>query len=282
MSDKISITILVDNTVYKQGLLAEHGLSLLIECDGEKILFDTGQGMALPNNMLQLGISEQSISMLVLSHNHYDHTGGIDGFLDKADSQIQIYAHPDCLNSCFSKRGDVVRNIGLSDGARERLSDHKANINWTTEPTRLSQHVWVTGSVPNTSCSAITDSFYSDTAASRLNELNDDQGIYIITDGGVIVVLGCAHSGVVDTIEYIKQLTGMNICAVIGGMHLIHASEIQRKVVSDYLMENDIPVVAPLHCSGFEGRRLFANVLGGRYRDVGVGSKMEFIHGALI
>lgn len=90
----------------------------------------------------------------------------------------------------------------------------------------------------------------------------------------MVVILGCAHSGVINTLEYIKQQTDQGIYAVIGGMYLIHATEQQRASVVDYLRTLDIHIIAPLHCSGAEEKRLLANAFCETYHELTTGSKL--------
>ena len=276
MKCSAKVTVVVDNTVYKQGLLAEHGLSILIECDGERVLFDTGQGMALPSNLCQLNLDPKTFDKLVLSHNHYDHTGGVAYILDKAPSDLELYAHPDFMNPCFSKRCGNVRSIGLGDITREKLNSHKGKTHWSLKPTQVSETMWVTGGIPRIVDTPTTDKFYTDINCSKPNIINDDQSLFINTDNGTVVILGCAHSGVIEILEYIKTLTNSNLYAVVGGMHLIHATEKQRFDVAKYLKDNNVKLVAPLHCSGFEGRRILANALGDKYRSLSVGEELIF------
>lgn len=269
---ELSITVIVDNTVYKQGLLAEHGLSLLIECDGAKTLFDTGQGMALLHNMKQLDIDPKAIDQLVLSHSHYDHTNGVRTFLKHSSEKVKVFAHPECFEPCYSKRNENVRSIGLNSKVSSMLLSDKTDLTLVDTPTQLSNNVWLTGTIPRDSKFVPTDRFYSDCEANGNNEVHDDQTLYITTDKGVVVITGCAHAGVVNLVEYVKLLTGQNIYAVIGGMHLIHATVLQRESMANYLLDSGVELVVPLHCSGQVGQSVMAELLAEKCVIVSAGS----------
>jgi len=257
---ELSLTVLVENTVYKQGILAEHGLSLLIECDGVRTLFDTGQGMSLVHNMKALNIDPSSIENLILSHSHYDHTGGVPSFLKRAHHKLKVFIHSAAFDPCFSKRGDRIRSIGLSNKCMGMLKSVKTNLNLIEKPVSISEKVHLTGTIPR-SHSCCSDQFYYNSAATEINHINDDLAAYVTTSKGIIVITGCSHAGAISIIEHVKSLTQSTIYAVVGGFHLIHATDEDRSAVAEYLDQEGVELVVPLHCSGFEGQKLFSDKL---------------------
>ena len=139
----MDLTVLVDNKADGVRLAAEHGLSLLLGVAGKQILFDTGQGPALSHNAHRLGISFHALDALVLSHGHYDHTGGIPDVL-RQNPNVRIFAHPDLFNPRYIRRNAPPHKpIGIPQAASEVLGSHLADITWTSAPTRIVEGVLV-------------------------------------------------------------------------------------------------------------------------------------------
>jgi len=159
---EISIAIVVDNQAVS-GFVGEHGLSLWIEADGIRVLFDTGQGVALAPNSRALGIDLGRTDIVVLSHGHYDHTGGIPHVLQKARG-ARIYCHPGAVHPRYSIRDGAPRPIHMprpSVTVVNQLPDEQ--LYWVQAPTQLSENVGITGPVPrNTGYEDTGGPFYLD------------------------------------------------------------------------------------------------------------------------
>ena len=143
----IRITILVDNRA-NEGLLAEHGLSLWIEASGQRLLFDTGQGPALASNAGKLGVALHSADTLVLSHGHYDHTGGVPLVIESAPA-VHVFCHPAVPTSRYSIRNGAARPIGMPESARSALERvPPERLHWTTQPIEIAPGIGLTGPIP--------------------------------------------------------------------------------------------------------------------------------------
>lgn len=251
-SGTLSITALVENTAENPGLLAEHGASFWIERNGRTFLFDTGQGMALGHNAQSLDVPIcRQTEALVLSHGHYDHTGGVGEFLAMCPKAV-LHAHPAAFDPKFSRKANgQVRPVGIPGSNGDRQAWKTLSIA-VTAPMEIVPGVFVTGPIPR-----ITDfedtggDFYLDETCTQPDPLLDDQALFCRTAGGIVVLLGCAHAGIVNTIRYIRTLVGgTSIEAVIGGMHLINASPKRiGKTVSE-LKTLGVRRVYPSHCTG--------------------------------
>ncbi len=247
----IKITVLVENTAGRLGVLAEHGLSYLIETGGGKILMDTGQGFVLERNLERLDLSLADVKTVALSHGHYDHTGGLSTALAMMDSPT-VYAHPAAIEPKFSRNADGSgRTIGIPETSKDALL--RAEWIHTAEPTELPGGLRLTGAVPRiTSFEDTGGPFYRDPACTVADPIKDDQSAFIETDCGTIVILGCAHSGIINTLLYIQKLTNHRpIHTVIGGMHLHSASAERMDQTVQKLRELNIQSLFPCHCTGF-------------------------------
>ena len=173
----------------------------------------------------------------------------------------------------------VSRYIGISEENRSAVYSKKVRLVDTTEPTEISDGIFVTGEIPRvTDFEDVGGPFYTDERCKKHDLLPDDQAVYFDTDEGVIVLLGCAHSGVINTLLYIKQLTDNRpINAVVGGMHLINADDRRLKKTVRFLDELDIKRVFPAHCTGDRAKQFLYEHLGEKYAGCNAGLKFTFV-----
>ncbi len=246
------IAVLLENTAQGPDILAEHGLAYWIECDGHNVLFDTGQGHVLANNAYRLHIPLHEADAIVLSHGHYDHTGGLAEALS-TNRLATVYAHPAAFAPKYARRSDgSAREIGIPHDAERAAERLRNRLVYTDRPTPITDRLTLTGPVPRrTDFEDTGGPFFLDRACTRPDPLDDDQSVFLDMVEGTVVLLGCAHAGVINTLQYIRQLTGDRpIRAVIGGMHLGEASpERIRRTIAE-LRRLGVKQLAPGHCTG--------------------------------
>jgi 7,8-dihydropterin-6-yl-methyl-4-(beta-D-ribofuranosyl)aminobenzene 5'-phosphate synthase len=286
-SRRARITILVDNDsidatgaseAAAAGLASEHGLAFWVESDGRRILFDTGQGPALRANAPTTGVDLTQTDILVLSHGHYDHTGGVDHVLGLATRAL-VYCHPAVAQTRYSVRDGKAKPIGIPARPRKALKRLPAErLHWVLGPTMLTEHVGLTGPVPRATGHEDTGGpFYLDKAGWRPDPLEDDLALWIHTGEGLVVCFGCAHSGVVKTLRYIREIThSARIRAAIGGLHLIGAGGERLTSTAEALLELNIPLIVPCHCTGKDASRNLTEVLGRCVSPGAAGMVFEF------
>lgn len=252
MSCQFELTVICDNYA-KEGLLSEHGLSFALRTDGNTILFDTGNGETLIHNATKLGIDLADISHLVLSHGHYDHTGGI-GQLLHYNKHCPIIAHPFVLSERYSHHpAKPVRRISMPASIQSELQQLiPTQLKLQSVSSMLNRHVGMTGQIPRISEFEDTGGpFYIDKAAQFVDIIPDDQALWVNTSNGLIIILGCCHSGLVNTIEYIRRLTGdIRVSGIIGGFHLLHASAERINQTLFYLNKLKPDFIYAGHCTG--------------------------------
>ena len=186
----VTVTVLAENTAQGIGLLGEHGLGLWIESLDTCVLFDTGQGLALPGNAEKLGVDLDCADAVVLSHGHYDHSGGLSHALSQAPN-ARIFLHPSALATRFSCREGQVREIGMPAHVRDAVNARQTSVTWIKEPTEIAPGMLVTGPIPRRNGFEDTGGpFFFDRDGTRPDPIEDDQAMWIETPAGVVVLLG--------------------------------------------------------------------------------------------
>jgi 7,8-dihydropterin-6-yl-methyl-4-(beta-D-ribofuranosyl)aminobenzene 5'-phosphate synthase len=276
MMTDFTLTLLADNYTTRRGLLGEHGLSYWIELDGRKILFDTGQGYVLQGNASKLGVPLEKTDTVILSHGHFDHTGALAAVMKKAP-QARILAHPAAPTPKFSRvTNGEARDIGMSPEDIEALH---SSPEWTrtVEPVEVGGGLYVTGQIPRRNTfEDVGGPFFTDSACTHPDALPDDQAAFMESREGIVVMLGCAHAGVINTLDYIRELTGKrSIHTVIGGMHLVSATiERMRRTTEDLRLLN-VKRLLPTHCTGFAATVQLHMELPGRCEHCAVGTVLR-------
>lgn len=261
MGKNIRIITLIEDTSFSDGLLAEHGLSFFIEYGDKRILFDTGQSDMLVQNAETLDINLAEVDAIILSHGHYDHTGGLPAVLDIAH-KATVYLHPAAIEPKYNRKASGVKSIGIPEPAKKAIQGRQ--VVWTVTPAQIFPGMYVTGQVPRiNNFEDVGGDFFIDENNKKPDELLDDQSLFIETAKGLVVVLGCAHSGVVNTINYISNLTGQNkIYAVIGGMHLLKANQMRIANTIEAFKNYEIQKIIPLHCTGRKSTKELKSAFG--------------------
>jgi aspartate racemase len=191
MIKRLRVTVLADNCVAARDLLAEHGLSMLIEADDRRILFDTGQGKVLRANADALGISLSPLDAVVLSHGHDDHNGGLAGLLREV-SPAAIFLHPAAMQPKYAKSENPPhRSIGMPESSRQALDAVQDRIVWTRSATEVVPGVWCTGEIPRLPVNEQTPTgFFLDADCREPDPIADDQALFIDTTSGLVVIAG--------------------------------------------------------------------------------------------
>ena len=270
--------------IWETTLMAEHGLSVLITAsspgENHTILMDAGfTGTAMEHNLKMLDPDLAVVENIVISHGHRDHTMGLPTFLRIMNKPCNIIAHPDALFQRYVKtETGRIKYPGHLD--REELNKYGATIIENSDPMPIADDFMViTGSVPRkTTFERVPQgSFIDRNGTLEEDNIRDDQSVILnLKDKGLVIISGCAHSGIVNTVNYAVEITGINrVFAVMGGFHLSGRtpdSVIQQTI--DGLKKFKPEVIIPVHCTGFRAQCRFAGEFGEAYQLNSVGSRI--------
>jgi len=256
------VAIIVNNVSDCPGLISEHGFSMHIKSGKMNIIFDAGQESSVfENNVRKLGIDMKAVNTVVLSHGHYDHTGGVPGVLSMCGN-VDLYAHPGILSTRYSVREERIKSNGISLDSYTAIQNlPKRYLHWSEKSTKLAEHLGLTGYVPRlTSYEDTGGPFFFDKDGELPDPISDDQALWIKTAKGVVVCAGCSHSGIINILRYIQKISGcQKIHTVIGGLHLVNASEERIEKTIAALDEFQPDLVMPCHCTGATATEIIMN-----------------------
>lgn len=251
---EIRATVLCENSVFfSSGAIAEHGWSVYLETEQGNFLFDTGGGKAIINNAQYFHKDLSKVKGIILSHSHNDHTGGLFSVLDYT-GKVNIYSHPEIFKNSYSIRNGKERYIGIPY-RREVLESKGADFIFNTSFTEIAPDIILSGEVPRKTSfeKGDTDLVLKNKKGYVQDIVLDDQTLIINSKKGLVIILGCSHSGIVNIINYAIEKTGKNhIHAIFGGTHLGPVSEETKKKSIEALKKYDIERIGTSHCTGLE------------------------------
>ena len=220
----------------------------------------------MQSNARALDVDLRKTDIIVLSHGHYDHSGGLPYVINQ-NTGIEIYCHPAVVVPRYNiPSADQVKVSQMPQDAKSALnSAHSDRLHWVSEPKNIAPGIGITGPIPRkTDFENTGGPFFLDPEGRHADLIDDDLALWIKTSRGLIIVVGCGHAGLLNTIHYIHDITGeREVVALIGGFHLKNASEERLKKTSAALLDLNAKLVVPCHCVGGPAVDLFRAVLGG-------------------
>ena len=248
----MKITVLNENTVYRQGLLAEHGLSLLIEEHGKKFLMDTGQTDVFIKNAKTLGVDLTDLQGIILSHGHYDHCGGMDYFAE-AFPLPAIYIRERAFEQKYHGKNTKSRYIGIS----QRAASWSGQVHYTGEKEEIAPGFWLVSNIPlSEKFESFPEDFWirKEEAGQETwvpDGMEDEQMLVVQTEKGLSLFLGCSHRGIINCITRVREaFPGEPIYSLMAGMHLGSASTERILQTIEALKGFHIQKLIPVHCTG--------------------------------
>jgi 7,8-dihydropterin-6-yl-methyl-4-(beta-D-ribofuranosyl)aminobenzene 5'-phosphate synthase len=269
----LRLTVLVENTSPGSGLVAEHGLALLLETERGTVLFDTGATpSALVANAAALGVDLARVTAVVLSHGHYDHAGGLPAILAAAPS-ARVYYHWRCTAQRWGQRWWVRKPIGMPAESRRALDSVAREP--VSGPRLLPEGVLLSGPIPGPPAAAQKGFLADSETGPRPDDFADEMFLLARTPSGFVVVTGCCHRGLENTLAYAQQLNGGEaVAVVVGGLHLLRVSDRGLEAVAVTLDAAGTREVWAGHCTGGKAMAYLAEHVGGRVQTLRVGLVM--------
>lgn len=274
----VRITVLCDNSVGPvSGTLGEHGFAALIEREGqEPLLFDTGQGLTLLHNAKRLRKDLAKVRKVIISHGHYDHAGGLMPLLKESGGR-EVFAH----DGIFAPRHRVKDTgdcypIGIPF-ERAAFEEAGATFNLSTSFREITPGIMLTGEVPRaTGFEAGDQGLFCDCSGQEVDSTPDDQSLVIETGRGLVILLGCCHAGLVNTLEHIAYQSGRrDVYAVIGGTHLGFCGQEQLEKTIEAIRRAGVRKLAVSHCTGFAAAARLSRELPREFQLAMVGYTLE-------
>ncbi len=276
MLQHVKLTILCENRVVSPQLIAEQGLAIFIETEQGCLLFDTGQTDALIHNARVLTIDLTKIDYVVLSHGHYDHTGGLP-FLSQIKHPLPVICHPALTNKKYRVFPAGNLDIGVP-WEKNALTRKGVTFHFHTHPFPVFSDVWFSGEIPRNTAYETIDETYQQRVLESLihDELHDDAFLALNTKRGLIVLLGCGHAGPINSLKQAMRITNTHhIYALVGGMHLSSAPVSKIERIIENLAKINPDLIVPLHCTGFTAIHKLFNVFKERVHLLNVGDQIE-------
>jgi len=279
----VRIYVLVEDHARKRGFLGQHGFSALVEVgtgrDVLRVLVDTGQdGSVVLSNASRLGLDLSKVDAIFITHGHYDHMGGLPTVLEHVRRKgVLVVAHPDAFVPKFAYRNGKLVPGSPGKLTPADLEEKGAIVVLSKRPVRLSNNVVTTGEVKRqTDFERVKGFLKLGPDGLEEDKLLDDQALVIDTPKGLVVITGCAHSGVVNTVLHARELMGKEeVYAVIGGFHLEGASEERIARTVEELANMRPEHIYACHCTGPRAFCAFLRAFGERARWPGSGDVIE-------
>lgn len=272
----IKATVLCENSVfYTRCLTAEHGWAVFLETPGGNFLWDTGQGLGILHNASILGVDLRSLDAILISHSHFDHTGGLEKVLE-ITGEIPVYAHPDIFVPTYDiKKGEAPVHVGIPF-TREYLESIGARFNLSRSFREIVPGIFLSGEVPRVTDFEVGNDWpvqFEPDGKTIVNYVPDDQTLVVNTEHGLLILLGCAHSGIINVIDHIiEKCKCSRIAAIIGGTHLGPATPEQQNKSIQKLQEYDIERIGVSHCTSMSVCSQLSKVFTDRFFNCNVGT----------
>lgn len=273
-----NITILCENTaIPAKDILGEHGFAAHIETREGRYLFDTGQGHTLTHNAATVGIDLSRLNKIMLSHGHFDHTSGLVQVLNDC-APVDVHAHPDIFLERFAVskiRGKQTLRAIHNPVSAAKLRRFGAKLVFNTEFTQVDHTLYLTGEIPRKTVFEMPDArlVIKKNGKLVLDPLKDDQSAVLKTRKGLVVIFGCAHAGMINTLEHIREhLPNEKIHMIIGGTHLGFLSDEQVAESIDCLKLCAVEKIGVSHCTGGKAALALMNAFREKFFFANAGS----------
>lgn len=276
--DRLSIRTIMDNTAGLQGIRAEHGSSMVLETPEAAVLLDCGPSSLACRNARRLDVDLSGLSAIVLSHGHYDHTGGLAAILKTvARSSIPVHFHPAAMEKKYSERDNRLHPIGMRI-SRQRLVESGGDLRVSDRPVEVAPGVWTSGEIPRGhGPEALSPRFrVRRNGGVEADHVLDDQFLWVRTHGGLVAMFGCCHAGLENSLRHLRDISGDDrIRLIVGGLHLLNRSPAEVGAIAERIASTNPGAIVVGHCTGFEASCALAAALPGKVFRNEVGTRID-------
>ncbi len=268
----MKLKVLVDNNTYiDEYYCGEPAVSYYIEDGDTKVLLDVGYSDLFIKNAEAFGIGIDQVDKIVISHGHDDHTRGLKSFFERDyGHDVSIVAHPDAFKE------KKIDNLKICSPILEQELSLKCNLILSQKPLKVSQNITFLGEIPKTNSFENRKIIGKQVSGGKSTDdyVLDDTALVYKSTKGIYIITGCSHSGICNIIEYAKEVAEDNrVLGVIGGFHLFEVDEQVKKTIH-YLVENNIELLYPCHCTSFAVKAEIHKSIP--VREVGVGLELNW------
>jgi 7,8-dihydropterin-6-yl-methyl-4-(beta-D-ribofuranosyl)aminobenzene 5'-phosphate synthase len=265
----MQFTILVENESESVDLMAEHGISVWVETSTARILFDTGASSAFAENADRLGVPIEQADILVLSHAHADHTGGLAAFFER-NSHAPVFAGAGITGARYSVRGEARRAIGIDPAVYEA---HRARFRTVSQAVRPVAGLGIStvASRPHPAPSGNRNLYRERAGTLEQDPFAEEIFLWVEEPDGIRIVTGCSHSGIANIVEAASAYG--HVVSVVGGFHLKGEEESRVRAIARRL--SSVESLYTGHCTGREAYRILRDELGERVRYASTGTRAE-------
>jgi 7,8-dihydropterin-6-yl-methyl-4-(beta-D-ribofuranosyl)aminobenzene 5'-phosphate synthase len=291
---EVEIRILADGNVQVGRVVGEAGYAALVKVTYDdtsefQFLFDAASGTpTLEHNVEVMKDTVKRdlspIEMIVLSHGHWDHVAGVMKVYEMTGKTVPLLCHPDALlRKIFTSKDGKRHEIGIHKFFSASELESKTEVITTTDPYKIADGIMTTGVVPRTNdYEKLTGNLLKITTEKDGKEtpddVEDDLSVFFqMKDGSVVILTGCCHSGIVNTVDHVVSLTdSTSVIGIVGGLHLHDASKTRLEKTIERLKKYALTTLAPCHCTGLRGRAALMYAFGSTFKDIGAGSTLVF------
>lgn len=276
----MKITTLIENEPgHIEKLYSEHGISLYIEIDGKNILFDTGASGNFIDNAKELNINLKNLDYVILSHGHYDHSGGFKRLIEEINPDVKVFIGGEFFNKKYSLRPNGEYDSTGSPFDENFLKKNNISFQYIqSDVTNIVKDIMIFTNFKrdeefentNENMYVIKDDEY------KKDMFKDEISLGIKTNKGLVVLVGCSHAGIVNILDSIDQRVDTSIHAVVGGTHLIKEDDEKINKIIDYLKDKDIKVIGACHCTGKQGETMLSQQLEDNFIKNSTGDVLNF------
>lgn len=247
------VTLIENNPGIDPKLYSEHGLSLYIEVDEFKILFDTGQSGNFIKNAERLNVDLNNLNYAILSHGHYDHSGGFKKFVDKVKNPYKLIVGKGFFNKKYKFTEEKTYKYIGNSFSEEFVNHNNISIKYIEEDIfYINKDIMIFSNFKRNNDFELTNPKFQIKQNKNyiLDDFSDEIVLVVKLDKGLIVIVGCSHVGIVNILETIMEKTGMPIYGIVGGTHLVEANDLRLNNTIDFLKEKKVAILGMSHCTG--------------------------------